>query len=232
MSNLRAALSVILAVGVMALTGCTGGSSSDAESLELTRAALEDALLTPDDLPDGYDPEPFDADGDRATDICGYNDVVDLLADADTAVAFVKRPQGSAIWVPPDERIGTVAIEGFSVFETIMLVDTIENAQNTVDRLSGVLTSCEDRGLDSDEEAGHTIRLAPAPSIGDQSLAIAITQEVLVGGVASYRLIVVRRANAVLVTSMAAIGARLDVDEVNRLVERADERFLTVVEDR
>lgn len=209
-----------LATAALAVTGCSGGDSLDPDE-EADR--LEDAMLTVDDLPDGFEEgEPADDEGDEDFEDC--LEEVDVDPDAlDDATVADEGPE--AFEVADDEGgFGSIEVELRSLDDEGAGSDIIE-AMGEGDFQDCVLESAEeDAEEDGEEISDLEIEDIDAGAEGDEAIALRFSAD-FNGFEVTSDLHVVRVGPRVIRLEAVSVDGGLDEDAVDDAFEAILERL-------
>lgn len=218
--RLRRAATCTIAAVALAVSGCSDdGDDIDPDAEE---ELLEDAILTIDDLPEGFEEaEPSEEGGDEAIEACG--DDFDLEADAidDASVAHVG---------PVTFEVGDDATFG-SIEAELRTIDPTDPAEAVFDAMGErefrecVLEAFEE----SAEDDGQTVEDAEVdegdpPADGDEAGGLELT-----GSISGFefegQVLAVLRGNRLISLEVTSLEGAIDDDVVEAAFEAMIDRL-------
>lgn len=218
MRSSRAAAGAAAAL-LLALTACGGGDSLDPEAEE---ELLEDAILTEDDVPDGFvEAEPSDESGDDTLEDCLEEIDVDADALDDSTVAEV---DPVAFELESDEGFASVEAE-------LRTVDPTEPAEQVLDAMGDddfrdcVLENFIEAAEDDDQAIDDAeIDEADVPVDGDATGGLEFTGTVQ-GFEFSGRILVTLVGNHLVSLEVTTVNEEIDDDDLETMFDAMIERL-------
>jgi hypothetical protein len=194
--------------GSPAVTAAPASPSSDAESSRDAHSAdAETALLTVQDMPTGWSPQPSDSSfGGGDTSFCQQQTVGQFEPVSEASRQFSAG------------NMGPFAAHAVAVFED-------GQAQQALDAMLDAVDSC-DQWREYTNEGLTTHRISPVsfPIFGDQTVAVRLTTENEMMSVTG-DMIAWRRDDALSVVFVAAVFDSPDAQQVEQIVTAADQRL-------
>lgn len=218
MRSTRAALCIAASMA-FALTACSdGGDDLDPDAEE---ALIEDAILTEDDVPDGFvEGDPSDSDDDTLTECLEEADIdPDALDDSSVAEA-----DPAAFDREGDDGFAAIEAEIRSVDPTGPAEDLLE-AMGDEDFRDCVLDGFVDSAEEDDQEIEDPeIDEADVPVDADATGGLSFT-----GGVAGFdfegQILVALVGNHVVSLELTTVNDEIDEDDVQEMFETMIERL-------
>lgn len=197
------------ALALAALSGLAAGCATDVDrpgALPPDQAAVEAALLTVDDLPDGYE---------RV-----HTETADSMAYAGCEGHEATEPsplvQASVVFSSPEAAAGPYLVESIAVFAR-------GGAEAQLRATADIVANCSRRGDPSGDEGNIDFRSRPNVPLGDDSYAYEIAFTEGLSGNITQHVLLVRRGDAILTIGTTAIydgDPTLDEDIVQRAYDR------------
>jgi len=217
MRSSRAA--VCLVAAALAFTACSDDGGLDPEAEE---ELLEDAILTEDDVPDGFEEgEPSDESGDDTLEDCLEEVDVDSEALEDSTVAEV---DPVAFELASEEEFASIEAE-------LRTVDPTEPSEQVLDAMGdGDFRDCvlegfvEAAGDDDQEIEDPEIEEADVPVDGDATGGLEFT-----GGIQGFdftgQILVTLVGNHLVSLELTSVNEEIDEDDVEAMFDAMIERL-------